>query len=126
MSTDITLIAVLTKAVGFQCCCCCSSTAPRRIIKLVQTQHQRAKQPSLEGVGAPKAPLELKLRLSESQPLFYTSCQRVTHEYVCRGGRSHNLCKVSSCIMQLIYASPGRDGSMHRSACTHKHTRTHT
>ena len=79
-------------------------------------------QPSLEGVGALTAPLELKLRLSELQPLFYTSCQRAMHEYVCQRGRSHNLCKVSSCIMQPIYASPGCECA--RGVYTH--TPTHT
>lgn len=74
-------------------------------------------QPSLEGVAL-TAPLELKLRLSELQPLFYTSCQRAVHEYVCQRGRSHNLCKVSSCIMQLIYASPGCE-------CAWGYTHTH-
>lgn len=51
--------------------------------------------------------LELKVKL-----IFYTSCQRVTHEYVCQRGRSHHLCKVSSCITQLICTSTGCE-------CTH-------
>lgn len=54
--------------------------------------------------------LELKLK----QPIFSTSCQRAIHEYVCQRGRSPNLCKVSSCVTQLIYASTGRE-------CTHTH-----
>lgn len=58
--------------------------------------------------------------LSKSQPLFYTSCQRATHEYVCGGGRSHNLCKVASCIMQPIYASTGCESTQE-----YTHTRTH-
>lgn len=66
------------------------------------------------------APLEPEPRLSETQALFYTPCQRAAHEYVCERGRSHNLCKVSSCIMQPIYASPGWDCA---EADTHAHTR---
>lgn len=83
----------------------------------------RENPPSVESVGAPLTPLlELKLMLSKSQPLFYTSCQqRATHEYVCRGGRSHNLCKVSSCIMQPIYASTGCESTQ---SCTRTHTNT--
>ena len=71
------------------------------------------------------APARAKsLGCQESQPLFYTSCQRATHEYVCQRGRSHNLCKVSSCIMQLIYASPGCECAQ-ESTHTHTHTDTH-
>lgn len=63
-------------------------------------------------------PLELKLMLSDSQALFYTSCQRATHEYVCTRGRSYNLCKVSSCIMQLICTSTGCE---YTQECAHTH-----
>lgn len=86
-----------------------SSTLPCR---------RRENPPSVESVGSLAPLLELKLMLSKSQPLFYTSCQRATHEYVWRGGRSHNLCKVSSCIMQPIYASTGCES-------TQEYTHTH-
>lgn len=89
-----------------------SSTLPCR---------RRENPPSVESVGSLAPLLELKLMLSKSQPLFYTSCQRATHEYVWRGGRSHNLCKVSSCIMQPIYASTGCESTQE-----YTHTHTHT
>lgn len=119
--TSISPIATLTTTVGvpaslplpqFTCTQEVSSTSFRL----------RENQLSVESVGAPMPLLELQLMLSKSQPLFYTSCQRATHEYVCQRGRSHNLCKVSSCIMQLIYAFTG---CVRTQECTRAHTHTH-
>lgn len=104
---------------GFLVASAAAHLHPGGFINLVQTRHQRENHLSLECVGALTALLDLKLMLSVLQPLFYTSCQRAMHEYVCQRGRSHNLCKVSSCIMQLIYASPGCD-------CAQESTHTHT
>lgn len=122
-SVTCTLISVLTKAAGFLVASAAAHLHPGGFISLVQTRHQRENHLTPESVGALTVLLDQKLMLSALQPLFYTSCQRATHEYVCQRGRSHNLCKVSSCIMQPIYASPGCDCAQES---THRHTHKHT